>query len=152
MNDPRVDMVCLAHRLDRLERQNRRFKFGTCALAVVAGAVFLMGSQDADKATHVSATQLGLKDAKGKERMRMSMGPEGPMINFLDDNGNDMASLGVSRQGVVLRYVGGRGQLISGVSLERSGVGLVNIDNDGKLQSGPNAVKPDAGLLGPRRQ
>jgi hypothetical protein len=126
------------------------FQFTVFALALVAGLALLMGSQDA-KSNVTAADRYVLRDAGGKERLRIGMESDGPVLSFLDDAGTELASLGVNKQGVLVRYVSNRGQLMSGLSIERTGVALVTIDETGRLQSGPNALKPDAGLLGPRR-
>jgi hypothetical protein len=149
-----TDLSPILARLNRLERENRQWKLGSFALMLAAGTALLMGSQDKpkEKDTAISTDRFGLRDAQGKERMRIGMGPEGPAMMFFDENGTEQGSFFAAKQGTVLRFVDPRGQLISGISLERSGVSLVNIDNNGRLQSGPNALKPDAGLLGPNRR
>lgn len=150
--EPITDLAGLTDRVVRLERQNRRLKVVTLGVALFAGTAVLMGSQDSDKDKKVSADRYELRDSKGKDRLRIGVGQDGPALTFLDDNGAEQATLGVNRRGVQIRYVDARGQLISGISLERSGIALVNIDDSGRLQSGPNALKPDAGLLGPGRR
>jgi hypothetical protein len=147
-----TDLAALNQRLTRLEGQNRRLRVGALGLALATGAVLIMGSQDAaNKPKPAEADRFSLKDANGKERARLAMGSDGPVLQFLDENGRERVGFLISNLGMVCRYVDPRGSLISGFSLERSGVALVNYDQNGRLQSSSNALKPDAGLLGPTR-
>lgn len=65
MTETPVDV--LARRIDRLERQNRRFKRGVTAIVLGIVAVLLMG-QTVAKSPTVEAQKLVLKDKRGKIR------------------------------------------------------------------------------------
>lgn len=68
---PHVGTIC--QRLERLEREVRRWKAGATVLGILAGSVLLMG-QSVPKSRVIEAEKFVLKDTKGK--IRAILGPE----------------------------------------------------------------------------
>jgi hypothetical protein len=145
-----TEWTALAARVERLERQNRRLKIGGLGLALAAGTALLMGGQE--PASRKAGDPFSFRDGQGKERARIAMGADGPVLQFLDENGTEQANLGTGRAGMLFRVMNNQGRLMTGLSLERTGVAIVTVDESGRVQSGPNALKPDAGLLVPARR
>lgn len=86
--------MTMEERLARLEAQNRWLKRGTAAAAVIVAAVVFMAQAHPASQT-VEATQFILRDAQGRERMRISVAGDGnPAINMLDQQGRLRSSLG----------------------------------------------------------
>lgn len=77
-----VDHDALAHRLDRLERQNRRWRF-TTVLALGVGALgAALGAKPDGKPQVVEASGFVMRDANGVKRVEI--GAEGFYVNNED--------------------------------------------------------------------
>jgi hypothetical protein len=75
MDRPKID--ALAERIERLERENRRWRWGS-GLAMIAGLVVMFGgAQRANDAKVVEAEQFIVRDKDGNERVRVGVGSNG---------------------------------------------------------------------------
>ena len=127
----------LVGRIDRLERQNRRFRRAATAIALGVAAVFLMG-QTVPKSPAVETQKLVLKDKRGKiravlgafsddepfgllvfdanQRIRAKLGLEedgSPILALTDDRGVDRVTL---HPAVGLRILGDGPSVTLGVT------------------------------------
>ena len=83
MESGTLEWTLVMNRLERLEKQNRRFRqIGAVAL-VLLGSVFLMGQADPPRT--VEATHFVLKDDNGKSRAEWIASPSVTALIF-DDN------------------------------------------------------------------
>jgi hypothetical protein len=85
----------LLSRLDRLERENRKWKrVGVAALALAAVGALGSAFTVCDS---VSAERFIVRDSRGKERVRLTAYETGgiPKLSFLNDKGQTVFSLGV---------------------------------------------------------
>ncbi|MBK8178029.1 MAG: hypothetical protein IPK67_03860 [Planctomycetes bacterium] len=85
----------LLARLDRLERENRKWKrLGVAALALAS--VGALGSA-LTVCDSVSAERFIVRDSSGKERVRLTAYETGgiPKLSFMNDRGQTVFSLGV---------------------------------------------------------
>jgi len=88
----------LAARLQRLERQSRRLKWGAVAFAVVLGAGLLMGQARPNKvAKTIEAERFVLRDRRGQKRAELLTWRGSPTLNFLDTNGAIQVSVGLAQ-------------------------------------------------------
>lgn len=86
--------MTLEERLTKLEAQNRRLKRGAAAGLVMVVALLCMAQARPSPAA-LDATQFTLRDAQGRERLRMEVAQDGnPAINILDQEGRLRSSLG----------------------------------------------------------
>ena len=136
------DGSAITERLDRLEKENRRFKrLGLTALAVMA-ATLVMGQSPSRRT--VEANEFVLRDASGTIRATLKMyngeplltllgskgkaeaGPE--QIDFVDSNGTTRAMLG-SHSAIYYQQVGGK------TVITDEGPGLLLSGPDGKTRA-----------------
>jgi hypothetical protein len=102
------DLQALSARLDKLERQSRRWKVASVVLALSSASLILMAAKPADHvdstvihARTVVAQDFVVKDEDGQVRARLTLNPNkkdtrgialspppGPALQFYDDNGN----------------------------------------------------------------
>lgn len=86
--------MTIEERLTKLEIQNRRLKQGIAAGLVLVVAALCM-AQAAPAPRGLEATQFVLRDAQGRERLRIELARDGnPAINILDQEGRLRSSLG----------------------------------------------------------
>lgn len=86
--------MTMEERLAKLEAQNRRLKRGILAGLVVVVAVLCMAEAQPASQT-IEARQFVLRDAQGRERLRIELARDGnPAINILDQEGRLRSSLG----------------------------------------------------------
>lgn len=106
------DLQAIAERLERLEKQNRRFKHAAILLLVVASAILLMG-QAAPKQT-VEANRFLLRDSYGKIRAELGfLQGQVPSLRVFDATGEEGAALGVGEHGFVTLSNAKRGSVVS---------------------------------------
>src|SRR5215471_20352848 len=80
------DVQSLVQRLTRLENENRRFKRGAAALAVIVSALVLMGQAQSHHT--VEAERFVLKDQGGKIRAEVKVDDyKRPGLHFYDEDG-----------------------------------------------------------------
>lgn len=72
----------LTHRLDRVERENRRWKFGTCLALAVGVLGVALGAKPEKAPQIVEASGFVMRDAKGVKRVEI--GAEGFYVNNED--------------------------------------------------------------------
>ncbi|MEE8509838.1 MAG: tetratricopeptide repeat protein [candidate division NC10 bacterium] len=96
-------MDTLMRRLERVERDNLRWKVLWSAAAAVLGLVFLLGatkSQKAKVADEIRAGRFIVVDRDGKPRAELSVGPNGKVgLALADQNEKIRAGLGVASDG-----------------------------------------------------
>jgi hypothetical protein len=81
MDKPTID--ALAERIERLERENRRWRWGS-RLAVISGLVVIIGgAQKANDPKVVEAEAFIVRDKDGKERVRLGLATDGGPTLFL---------------------------------------------------------------------
>jgi hypothetical protein len=81
MDKPKID--ALAERIERLERENRRWRWGS-GLALIAGLVVMIGgAQRANDPKVVEAEGFIVRDKDGKERVRLGLATDGDPALFL---------------------------------------------------------------------
>ena len=73
--------MTLEQRLNRLETQNRRLKFGGVVLLLGIGAVFLMG-QAKGVPGKLTATELTIVDENGKTRARLGVDSDDVVLSL----------------------------------------------------------------------
>ena len=149
------EWTVVMNRLERLEKQNRRFKqMGALALILIS-SVLLMG-QAAPK-NIVEADEFILRDANGNTRANLDVagnvpklrlydanqevramldanpGPSGPGLTLFDANGKPRASLFVTAKGPGISLANANGKSGANLILEESrGPGLDLYDTNGK--------------------
>ena len=95
------ESVSLLQRLEKVERENRRFKvLGSVMLLGMAGVLCLGLASNPSK--KLEAEVLVLKSAQGKSQMILGAGDDGPALTILDKNGKLRVNLGVGQDGPAL--------------------------------------------------
>jgi len=87
----------LMQRVERLERENRRWKV-TVLLLLLGCLVLLLAGFDYPqpflvKARSVEAQNFVLRDADGQVRARMAISEDGPRLSFFDEHGDVITAL-----------------------------------------------------------
>jgi hypothetical protein len=82
----------IIHRLEKLERENRRMKKIGIVSAVVVSTLIIGGQAKTSKV--VEANEFRLVDANGKVRAELSMLLTEPAMSLRDGNGEDVVQLG----------------------------------------------------------
>lgn len=139
-----ADLEHVLRRLEKLEKQNRRFKAFGFALAV-AGAVGLLAAAQAVQPKVAEFEQFVLRDQGGKQRATFGMTADGPAMRFLDNDGRTSASIGTAKAGMFLRLNNADGGLQTGVNLNQAGVVVVSYGTTGRLLSGTMAIQETTG-------
>lgn len=93
----------LAHRIERLERQNRSLRIGGAIVVLLSAAALSIGMSAPRKT--LEADLLVIKDANGSTRMILGMSDDGPAITMLDAKGKLRANIGVSEKGPELDFL-----------------------------------------------
>jgi hypothetical protein len=147
MNTASHPLDQFAERLNKLERRNRRLT-GLLVMMLVAGGLVVLGA--AQKANRQSSEMESfvLRDSAGKERARLEIGKEGPVLQFLNDRGQALATVGTSKDALLLRLFDRNGHMQTGLAVEQDGVALVTHDSDGQLQRGRGALLVTNGVFG----
>ena len=78
-------------RLLKLERSNRRMRWGGGLLLVALAAVFTLGAAKGDRS--LDAEELILRDAGGVERIKLAVDGAGPYMRMFDSKGRPRAVL-----------------------------------------------------------
>jgi hypothetical protein len=98
MTPDMTDPMLVSNRLEKLERENRRFKvLGSAALLGVAGALFLGLAAAPPK--KLEAEVIVVKSPNGKAQMILGVGEEGPALTLVDKNGKLRVNIDVSTDG-----------------------------------------------------
>ena len=107
-----LDLETLARRLDDLERQNRRLRFG-----LVGGAVLLAVAGAAAQATAVTGERFVLVDAQSRTRATLEVASPDtaagrfPVLTFMDATGRPRLRLGLGSRGALLEAVDQNGKV-----------------------------------------
>ena len=109
MNNDAIEL--LAERVECLERENRRWRWGVCTL-LIGGLVTVAGAAQLDKGPKaVEAEQFIVRDKDGKERIRLGLASDGSpalfmwnkagadRVLFLSGSGKDRVDLSVVLDG-----------------------------------------------------
>jgi hypothetical protein len=112
----------LHHRLDQLERSNRRWRMSAPIMLTLLGIILLSGSQNAGK----DGAPFTVYDKDGKQRAWLGLGADGPALRFFDDKGEIRAVIGLGAQAMTMRLLNARGRLQTGLSVEPLGVAIVS--------------------------
>ena len=104
----------LAERIERLERENYRWKCGA-GLALVASLVAIVGgAQRANEAKVVEAEQFIVRDREGKERVRLGLASNGdPALFIRGKDGQNRVILQSNDESVGGLYLSGRDGTLS---------------------------------------
>lgn len=132
----------LEHRLDKLERQNRRYRWSVIGLTVllIAGAPALVSAGDDSKAGETATTDriltrsIGIVDASGAVRLDLSAEKAGtPALRLMDAGGETLATLTVTPSGtpMLALMAGGKTQAAL-VAPKDKGGHLVTFDKAGE--------------------
>lgn len=139
MIEPTMDT--LVRRVDRVERDNRRWKILWSAAIAVPGFVFLLGATASEIPTivdEVRAHRFVLVDKDGKIRAGLSAGPDGKAgLALADKDGKIRAGLGVTPDGSPgLALADKNGTRRAGLTVSGDGtVSLDFTDKDGKSRA-----------------
>ncbi len=99
-------------RIERLERENRRIKKCALLVAMLFGALFVMGQSPAQKSAPVKAVKVLdagkfiLKDGRGKMRAELSLFADRPALVFYGESGAPTLSMGIESDGSGLTLYG----------------------------------------------
>ena len=130
------DMHDFAHRIERLEKENRRLKRIGGGLAIFLGAVGLMGASTAFCKT-VWAERLVLRDSSGRDRLMMDAYSGAPAITMQDEKGRSVARFSWER-GVAMEVLNGDGECAA----------RVHMDEQGKVTSSGAKVEKEGDMVG----
>lgn len=143
----------LTARVDRLERENRRWKQAGLIAGGVVGVAFLMG-QAAPPAQVIQAQHIVITDDKGNERIVLGAAKDRASILLKNEAGKATTVLAVSDEtaGLSVTDENGKYRLTLGKHLkEGGGAGIWLYDEQGNLRysttvnrSGPSAAVYDA--------
>jgi hypothetical protein len=123
---PEIDQ--LMHRLEQVEKQNRRMKGLTGALATVVLAFVFLGAQSVmqeGQFRKITAQEITIVDSTGKTRLEMGSTNEGTGIRILSEQGKRIVGLGIAADG------GGSGMLVA----DRNGVPRLGLGMDEGIPS-----------------
>jgi hypothetical protein len=116
-------------RLEKLERQNRRFKRAGLVVMLLAGATLLIGQ--AKSQWKAEAEMFILKDAEGKVRAELGMAVHGPHLAFYDAAGTRRAVLGIVQKGPGLFFLDTTQKRRVAIGVVEKGPVLLLFDEDG---------------------
>jgi flagellar hook assembly protein FlgD len=105
---------------------------------VLAAGVWTLTAADKPAA---QPETLGVKDASGKERLKLGILKGGPAITFTDEGGRTRSTLSLDKDGLTLRYYSNSGKFESAASLQPGGLAIVAVSTDDRPQIGLNAIK-----------
>ena len=92
--------LTLTERLDRLERENRRWRRAGAGVLIVIAAFALMGQAIQGVPKAMEAERFVLRDTGGRVRAALGMEADGSVgLWLLDSAGKTRAGVGVSREG-----------------------------------------------------
>ncbi len=124
------ELTELVNRLEKLEKQNSKFKkIGAVALILAASALLLMGQAPATRT--VEANEFILKDADGRQRAKLSIGIAGPALTLDDENGRMRAWVGATPFGGFVSLSSGNQNARIILSSAKGRASLIVTDEDG---------------------
>jgi hypothetical protein len=87
MASPKID--ALTERVERMERENRRWRQGAGLTLIAVLVVMISGSQRANETKVVEAESIIVRDKEGNERARLGVGSNGVAYLSLKDKGGN---------------------------------------------------------------
>ena len=133
MESGTTEWAAMMNRLERLEKQNRRFKqIGALALILV-GSVLLMGQAPITRT--VEANEFIVKDANGKQRASLGLFGNQPTLSLFGESGKVQAALSVVAGFPSLILSDASGELRAMLGVRPDGQELALYDANGKLRA-----------------
>ena len=96
--DPAHTAKSLIERVEALERENRKWKRTALVAAAALAAAAVVGMSSPPQKT-LDLELLRIVDARGKARVILGMGEQGPALSLLDEKGRLRANLGLEQAG-----------------------------------------------------
>lgn len=148
-----IDVVI--RRIERLERENRRFRRLTVLLALVMTWPLLLAAGKDGGASVLEASKLVLKDEKGVARAELGTQPDGsPVLTFADGKGGASLALRGTMAAPIIELADGTGGSVwisssaTGASLSLGkGKGEVELATNASGQPSVKLVDRDGKLL-----
>ena len=113
-------------RLDRLERENRRWRYATIAALTTIGLMLICGAQGArDKDARIETNEIRVLDQEGKPRITLGGSPELGQSLYIKDE------IGIPQIGITLQPRGRKS--ISLVKLTKTIMGTMLMEEDGSF-------------------
>jgi hypothetical protein len=128
---PNSDMQAICHRVDKLERENRKLRWCALVLLLSASTLILMGqAKPANRI--IEAQKFVLKDDKGKIRAWMGLYGTGSEIVLGNDSAQPMMRLLVSTDAGNLHFYGShKGGMTLAVDSGDPSLSIVGSDGSG---------------------
>lgn len=147
-----LDLAYLAHRVDKLERQNRRQKLVVLVLLLGALGPLLMSQTKSDTDTQdipagLITREMVLVDSELRIRARLGMTDEGPSLEMLDGKGNIRTWLGFQHGEPVISFRRPDGTSQMTLASTESGCNLWLYYADGKERAVLGGTSVGTGLL-----
>ena len=135
--EPQIsDLRVMAQRLEKLERQNRRFmQVGVLALAVLFSIVWMGQAPPPRKLRPVEADRFILKDPTGKKRAELMMEETGPGLVLYDTAGRRIGRFGGVSNGAGLSLQSVEGGAKLSLVSQPEGPYLLLFDAEGKFRT-----------------
>jgi hypothetical protein len=138
-----LELQLITQRVERLERQNRRFKVtGSLVGAVVAAVAILGQARSTDRV--IEAQRFVIKDSSNRPRGVLAALSDGSVLSLYDRDGRGRASLTVAGDGTArLGFFdkGGKGRIV--VDLAKDGDSMVGFYGPDAKARGQVRVTPD---------
>jgi hypothetical protein len=145
----------LAHRVERLERQNRLWRHAGLFLMIALIAVFAVAQVKTAKVTPPKATKpleagkFILQDGLGTKRAELGMFANRPVLVFYDETSNPTLSVGMESEGAGLTIYDRKSEKAAVLNFGANGP-VLSLFNDGakRLNLSVTGQGPAVGLLG----
>lgn len=139
-----VELRAIIERLNRLERQNRRLKWGCFAVLGALSTIIVMG-QAAPSPRIIEAQKFVLKDANGSIRGWLGVIGKGSELTLGNTNAQPMMGLMVSTDASDLHFFGSHNSgMTLGVNSSDPSISMVG--GDGRGEAGITIAKDGPGL------
>ena len=139
MTPEMLDSRAVLHRLDRLERQNRRLERAVLVAMAAVGALVLMGLAGPQKgdasAQTVKAQKIILRDSRGKIRASLGASEAGGELVLYGPDGDARVQLFNEPHGSALKFIDRAGKLRAGLAEGSKLAGLAFYNTEGKEQA-----------------
>lgn len=132
-----TEPATLQERIERMEKQNRRWKSYMIVLASSLVALGVMGATVATQDGHfrqITAEKVSIVDSTGHEFILIGSGPEGTGMRILDKAGKRVMSLGLApdEEGSGILVADGDGRPRVGLGMDKGVPSLAMVDEKGK--------------------
>lgn len=149
----------LARRVEKLELQNRRWRYAGLFLIIAFTSVFVIAQVKTAKVTPPKATKpleagkFILQDGLGAKRAELSMFANRPALVFYDETANPALSIGMEAEGAGLTLYDTKSEKAAVLSFGSGGPVLSLFHNGNKrLNLSVTAQGPAVGLLGRKNE